>query len=305
MKKRSFLLACLMMLTIMLSGCGSSSADLRLESVNSAASGYDTEYSYDGESVGIAETPALESSIYQSDSNKIIRTASITIQTTDFDSSTAALSRLTEQLGGYFETSEVESGGYYDQRANRCASYVVRIPRENFAAFRDGSGEIGHVYSIRENTQDVGETYYDTEARLNTLTTKRDRLLELLEEAEKMEDILTLEDALADVQYQIELHTSTLRKYDSLIGYSTFNIRVNEVTEISTEPGEKESFGSKFIAGLTKGFREFGDGLQDFALWVARNLIGIVIFAAVAAAAIILGRRAIRRRRRSKATENS
>lgn len=304
MKKISLLLAIILTLAIILSGCGSNggSANMKAE-IDMATPGAPMEAPDMNPSVyyggGIKDGSYTESSsdIYNNESNKIIRRANLTIQSTDFDAAVEALNRLTQENGGYYETAEVESGSYHNQYANRSAYYVVRIPRENFVAFRDGTGGIGHVYNISESTQDVGEAYYDTEARLKTLETKRDRLLALLEKAEKMEDIITLNDALADVQYQIDMHTSTLRKYDSLIGFSTFNIRLHEVQEIIEEPGVKESFGSKFLSSLKRGFADFGEGLQNFAIWFARNLMGIIIFAVVVVVVVIVVRLTVRRRR--------
>lgn len=311
MKKKSLFLALFLILALLLTACGAAnsgmSADKSEVQMNPAASAAPSESVFYETGYGISsdgsdwETPS-QSEIYSNDSNKIIRTADITIQTTEFDAAVEALNRLTQDKGGYYETAKVDSGGYYNQYANRSAYFVVRIPRENFTTFRDSTGSIGHVRSISESSQDVGESYYDTEARLNTLTTKRDRLLSLLEKADKMEDIITLENALADVQYQIDMYTSTLRKYDSLIGYSTFRISLNEVIEITEEPSEKESFGSKFIANLKKGFKEFGEAVQDFAIWFARNLIGIVIFVAVVIVIIVIVRRSLRRRRAGKNT---
>lgn len=298
MKKISLLLAIVLTLALLLSGCGggnAASSDAYYVPSASAEVNYgglvkdSDEYSY-----------VSSEDIYSSDSNKIIRTANLTIQTTDFDAAVDVLNRLTNENGGYYETAEVQSGSYYNQTAKRSAYYVVRVPRENFIAFRDGTGGIGHVYSISESSQDVGETYYDTEARLATLTTKRDRLLVLLEKAEKMEDIITLEDALAEVQYEIDRHTATLRKYDSLIGYSTFYIRLNEVEQIVETPGVKESFGSKFMSNLKQGFVEFGEWLQDVAIWLAYNLIGVIIFAAVVVGVVLVVRRSVRRRREKK-----
>ena len=309
MKKISLILAILLTLAIILSGCGNSgsSANMKTESDMAIQDSPMEEPSagiyYDG---GVKDSASTESStssdIYANDNNKIIRRASLTIQTTEFDTAVEALNRLTQENGGYYETAEVESGGYYNQYASRSAYYVVRVPRENFVAFRDGTGGIGHVYNISESSQDVGEVYYDTEARLKTLETKRDRLLALLEKAEKMEDIISLENALADVQYEIDSHTSTLRKYDSLIGYSTFTIRLNEVVEITEEPGVKESFGSKFVSNLKRGFTEFGESLQDFAIWFARNLMGIIIFVIVVVVVVIVVRRIVRRRRTRRNT---
>lgn len=310
MKKKIVVLVLVLCLLMTLFGCGRKSAALdriETESISHnipAADAPDTDYSKMDSMVGgeskPENAPSASGDIYTNDGNKIIRTASMTIQTTEFDASTAALKALTEKYGGYFESAEVSGGGYYDQYASRSGHYVVRIPKENFVSFRDGTGSIGHVYSISENSQDVGEAYYDTEARLATLTTKRDRLLALLEKAEYMEDIISLESALADVQYEIDMHTSTLRKYDSLIDYSTFRIRLEEVIEYRDEPGVKESFGSRLVSSLKAGFRSFGSNLQDFAIWLARNLIGVVILAAVVVVVVIVAGKKIRRRRERK-----
>jgi hypothetical protein len=188
----------------------------------------------------------------------------------------------------------VSSGYIHDQYANRSAYYVVRIPREHFTAFRDSTGTIGHVSSLNENNQDVGEIYYDTEARLATLTTKRDRLLALLEKAEIMEDIIALESALADVQYQIDNHTGSLRKYDSLINYSTFTVNIQEVEEIVEQPTVTQTFGEKLLSNLQSGVRSFVRDLQYFAFDVARNLIGIVIFFLIVIAVVLIGRKKVR-----------
>ena len=77
------------------------------------------------------------------------------------------------------------------------------------------------------------------------------------------------------------MHTSTLRKYDSLIDYSTFTIYLNEVVKIEQEPGPQESFGTRLLANLTDGLSSFGKSLQSFVLWLARNLISLVILAVV------------------------
>lgn len=309
MKKKSLALALLMCVLLILSACGSKASseayrDTMIPNAPTAEApvlDYDKAESLTNGSQKPGESSAGSSGdIYTNDGNKIIRTANMTIQTTAFDEAVAALNRLTGEQGGYFESAEVSGGGYYDRYASRSAYYVIRIPKENFVAFRDGTGGIGHVYSMSENSQDVGEAYYDTEARLATLTTKRDRLLALLEKAEYMEDIISLENALADVQYEIDMHTSTLRRYDSLIGYSTFHIRLNEVIEITETPGVKESFGSRLAASFKAGFKSFGEGVQNFVIWMARNLMGLIIFAAVVAVVVIVVRRCVVRRRKQR-----
>lgn len=306
MKKITIFLLTLL-LVFSLCACGSgkmAAADMMTENADIAASG---EF-YDSENGGIryetqASITSADSSIYSDSNAKVIRTADLTIQTLDFDRSVADLAALTETHGGYYETAKVDSGSYNDQYARSSAYYVVRIPKENFVAFRDAVGSVGHIYSFTEDAQDVGEEYYDTETRLATLTTKRDRLLVLLDKAEVMEDIISLETALAEVQYEIDMHTSTLRKYDSLIDYSTFTIDLDEVVKIEEKPSVQESFGIRLLDNLKDGFSDFIDGMQSFAFWLARNIISLIILAVIIVVVIkvIL---VFRKRRRSKPADS-
>lgn len=291
-KKTALLLSFLLVFTLVLTACGSSApkdaamnetADMMVETPSAPAESAKGEENglYFSQMDGSASIEMPESEIYNDPNAKVIRSAELTIQTLDFDQSVAKLAALTESLGGYYETAQVDAGGYYDQYARRNAYYIVRIPKANFVSFRDSVSEVGHLYSITEDSRNVGEEYFDTEARLATLKTKQERLLSLLEKAEIMEDIIELENALADVQYEIDMYSTTLRKYDSLIDYSTFTIHLNEVFKIEQEPGPQEGFGTRFLASLKDGFSEFGEGVQDFTLWLARNIIALVIWAAV------------------------
>lgn len=298
MKKRISLLLSLLFV-FALAACGADSSSNDSVSVAQAPL-YD--YNADKSESGFVSEmesgfTSVDSSIYMDTNAKIIRTAELTIQTTDFDQSTADLAALTEELGGYYESAQIYGGGYYDQYSKRTASYVVRIPKENFTAFRDRAGKVGHVFRIQEGTQNVGEVYYDTEARLATLETKRERLLALLDKADLMEDIISLENALEEVQYEIDMHNTTLRKYDSLIDYSTFEISLEEVVKITQEPTPEDSFLTKLGVSFRNGFERFADGLQALSFWAARNIIALGILAAVIVVVIKVFRRCRKKRR--------
>ncbi|NCC69379.1 MAG: DUF4349 domain-containing protein, partial [Clostridia bacterium] len=127
---------------------------------------------------------------------------------------------------------------------------------------------------------------------------KQERLLALLEKADVMEDIIALENSLSDVQYQIEQLTSTLKRYDGLVDYSSINITINEVIRLSDEPGEADSLGERLSKAFVGGFSDFGMALGNFSVWVAYHFIGTVIFAAVVAAGVLTGRRVLRRKHR-------
>ncbi len=249
----------------------------------------------------VSGTPGTDkdygSRIYTDADAKLIREAYISVQTTAFMDAVTALNTLVSQHGGYFEDARVQGGGYYDANAQRYASYTVRIPEESYEGFMNAAGSVGHVVSSSESSKDVGEEYYDTELRLKTLTTKQERLLALLAKAEKMEDIISLENALSDVQYQIEQYTSTLKRYDDLVGFSTIRLDLYEVVKVEDDPGETAALGTKLAAAFRNGFSEFGDGMSSFVLWIAYHFLGLVIFTAAVWAGVRYGRRMLRRRR--------
>ncbi|MCI9156970.1 MAG: DUF4349 domain-containing protein [Lawsonibacter sp.] len=241
-----------------------------------------------------------DGAVYQNPRAKLIRRAELDIQTERFDESVKALNQLVASCGGYFENASVRGGGYRDANASRWGEYIVRVPAEQYNLFFNGAGELGYVTSKSESSEDVGEQYYDTEARLKTQRTKQERLLALLERAESMEDIIALESALSDVEYQIEMYSSELNRYDALINFATFNVYLNEVGQVTREVGETASLGQRMAAGFQASGRNLGEGFQNFLIWASYNIFLLVVLAAVAAVAVIVGKRELKRLKKQK-----
>lgn len=238
-----------------------------------------------------------ESPVYRNSGAKLIRRAELTIQTEQFDQTAEALKTLAAQYNGYFESSSEYGGSWRDVNARRSGEYVVRVPAEHYSSFLRSAGDLGYVTNKRETSEDVGEQYYDTEARLKTQRTKQERLLSLLEKAETMEDIIQLENALSEVEYQIEQYTSTLNRYDSLIGYSTFTIWLEEVRQVNQEVGETSSLGERMAAGFQASGQGLVQGCRNLLIWASYNIFLIAVLAAVVAAAAAVGRRKLKKLR--------
>lgn len=223
---------------------------------------------------------------------KVIYTADLSLETKEFDQASQSLASVTAELGGYFESRSVSQGGRY-----RSLDCVVRVPAENFVAFLDRAGEAAHTTYRHEYSDDVSEAYYDSEARLTTQRTKLERLQELLSQAENMADIITIESAISDTELEIEYLTGSLRKYDSQIQYSTVNISLYEVYRLSSDEEVPVTFGDRFGTALVSGFQRGIDGLEDFAIVVARNWVSLLIWAAVVVIIVLLLRKRARRKK--------
>jgi len=225
---------------------------------------------------------------------KLIYTANIELESTEFDNASAGLGKLVSDAGGYFESSSVDNYGSY-----RRAYYTVRVPAEQFDVFCNSVGELCQVNNISRSAQDISEAYYDTESRLITQQTKLERLQELLSQAEDMEDIITLESAISETELTIESLTGSLRKYDSLVGYSTITISLREVYKYTPTEEPVIGFGAKLAAAFRSGTAGFVDGAQSFLLSLARNWAGWLLFIIIVVAVILI-LRAIARRRRAR-----
>lgn len=242
-----------------------------------------------------SESAAGESRVYSDENAKLIRRASARLQTDDFSAAEAALNALVVEQGGYYESAAVEGGGYYDRNAARYGSYVIRVPRQAYDTFLSGVDGVGYVVSLNQSSEEIGEVYFDTEARLRTQQTKQTRLLALLEQAATMEDIIDLENALSEVEYQIEQYSTELRRYDSLVDYATIGVELYEVRRLSDGAGTADRLGTRISTALSEGAQGAGEALGNVIVWCAYHLIALLVLAA--AAAVIL---AVCLRRRKK-----
>jgi len=225
---------------------------------------------------------------------KIIYTASIRSETTDFDTASQALSHIVDEFSGYFETRSVTN---YDIR--RSGYYTIRVPAAQFEAFCEQVGKICHVTDLETGQQDVSETYYDIEARLTTQQTKLARLQTLLSQAENMTDIITIESAISDTELEIEYLTGNLRHYDAQIGYSTVKLSLDEVYQLSNQQEPPQTFGGQLAQAFTQGWEGFLSCLQALATAVAFLWVPLLVLIPLAAYLLI------RRRKKRQAAAQS
>ncbi len=231
---------------------------------------------------------------------KLIKTMSFSIETQEFDKSTAAVSALVNLLGGYIEDASI-SGSSYKKNDSRTARYVLRIPVSALAEFDSKVGDIGNITSRAENVRDITLDYTDTESRLKSLETQRDTLIGLMEKAESLDDLLTIQDHLSYVEYELERYASQLRLYDNQVEYSSITISLNEV-RVYTEPVETPvTFSERISAAFKRGLKSIGDFFKNLALFLAEHLIGLGLIGLFIAAVVMLIKKTIKKQRAGKA----
>lgn len=280
MKKR--LLPLFLALLLSLSACGSSSGG----SASSAAVGdASADNGWAEAAMDAADTAGGADFSAVRRNAKLILNADLSLETQDFEKSAADIEKMTAEAGGY-----IESSGTYGDTGSRSANYTLRVPQEKFEQFYAQLGENMHVVSRSRSSEDVTEQYTDIETRLATLQTKHERLLSLLEKADKMEDIISLENALADCEYEIDSLTGSKRRYDDLVGFSTFYINLREVQTL-TATADGTGFGAQLTQAAKTGARGLADVVRGTILGVVMFWPAVILLIAGTAAGVILHRR--------------
>ena len=340
MKKRSILailLAALLALTIF-TGCAASTKSASADSAAQApAASYNSkaeaaaaempmeepaaaekfaeaeEFAYDTVATteaggGAAETPEPDDSVADYTA-KIIYTASVSIETTEFDKAVAALENQVQKIGGFVESSNVTGDTQYNADGtttvvNRWAYYTVRIPCDHFESFLHETEGFGNVTSTSRDAQNVTSAYTDYEARLSSLNTQEERLLDMLAKSEDVETLIALEQRLSDVRYEIESIERNLRNYDMQIKYSTVNLDLREVEVYTPTVPVRRTFSQKLADSLSDGWNGFTRGIQNVILGLASALPALILLAVITVAVIVCIKKARKKRKAKKAAQD-
>ncbi len=261
----------------------------------------------DATSSSTGDEPILSDS-----ARKLIKDVDMHLETKEFDAFMAQLYDRIEGLGGYVQNSYVSDGRYYDKQYGgyyaRSATVTVRIPAERLDLFCDGVAGISNVVSRRESTSDVTLKYYDTESHMKALQSEYDTLIGILEKCTKLSDVITVQQRITDVLYQIESYKTTLNNYDNLVAYSTVTMQIEEVKEetVVTE----QTVGQRIAAGIRASLGEIREDGENFLVAFVAALPFLLMWAVVLVVAFLILRRIVRRsvqkykERTAKSAEN-
>ncbi|MBR2582230.1 MAG: DUF4349 domain-containing protein, partial [Oscillospiraceae bacterium] len=231
--------------------------------------------------------------------DKIIYSASATVETTDFDDSLAKLEALIAQYGGFVESSSISGNNYYRSSrgyaSQRSAEYRIRIPSRDFGTVMNSLSTLGNVPYSNTYSENITSQYYDVQARLEACRTQEQSLLEMMAKADKVSDMLEIQDQLSEVRYRIESLQSTLTNWDRQVSYSTISLSLQEVQEYT--PESKVSYGEQLRLALSRGLKSVGEFFRNLLLWLLEALPTLIVLAALVLFIVFLVRRISRRAR--------
>ena len=244
-----------------------------------------------------AKSAADTASIPLPENRKWVITMSLTAETENLTDAMGLLAEKIQASGGYVESQSI-SGTAVNSGRSPSAYITVRVPAEQLDSFVEDVSGMTNVVSSSRYVEDITLRYTDTEGRVKALQTEEARLLELMEQAETMSDLLEIEERLTEVRYQLENYTSTLRLYDNQVDYATLDLTLREVEKFT--PPEKQGFWQKVTSGLADSIVDLGQGMVDVTAWVLIELPYLVLVGLLGWLLVFLTRRSIKKRRAKK-----
>jgi hypothetical protein len=138
---------------------------------------------------------------------RIIRHATLEVELDDVDRAVTRLTDLVEAAGGYVADTQVQS----DEKGVARATVTAYMPPTAFGRALGDLERIGHTRARRVTGQDVSEEFVDLEARIRNFERHEAQLLSFMGKAQKVADLVSLEQELARVRGEIERLSGRIR----------------------------------------------------------------------------------------------
>jgi len=229
-----------------------------------------------------AQAPAFDPSTV---ARMLVRTGSMRLRTlADVSAVADAATKRVEAAGGYAERRD-DGMGWLDDKGKRHdqrVSVTLRIPVDAYAgvieAFKQSVGGLTKstdVEAASDAVRDVTGEYVDAAARAATLEATRDQLTKLMERADVVKDVLSVQRELSSVTQQLEARKATMQRLSKSASLSTLQLTIQqkEVEKPPTPFTPKGWSPGRTLKRALARLRKRVQGLVNF-------LIFLVVFSA-------------------------
>lgn len=211
MKKRFALILSLLMLLSIFCSCGSKDSSYGGEQNPGNETSDDSQSDISKDAVSTEESPE----------KKIIKTYHLTLESTNFKEDAALIVSAAEALGGYIsESSETNTSITDSKAASKYGTYTVRVPADKVEEYLETLRTTCNVLRSSLSTDDITDSYYGYQAKLDSLRLQEERLTAMLEKADSLDYMITLEDKLTEIRTEINAINSALQLMDKAVNYS-------------------------------------------------------------------------------------
>jgi len=203
-----------------------------------------------------ADAEAVEINEFE---RKLIKRAYISIRAENLAAADAFVAEILQKYDAYAASTEVEENS---------RSYSLRVPAPHYETFLAEMNGIGRLLRRSESSEDVTLRYYDLEGRLATKRELLKTFQSYLGKARNIEEILSVEARIMELQNDIEGTGMQLRNLANRVDYATIDLTL--LGPLSSAPRQSATLGER----VKKMFGNFGAFLASAAV----GIVGVVIY---------------------------
>jgi hypothetical protein len=283
MMKKSMVITMVLCLLFGLISCGKAAYEASYSADYAAARQVMNDASWEGgpgfnpEMPGLAKAyavpepaaPSAPSELLPADVNrKLTYTTHLTVRVDELTQAAETVAAMMKSYNAYSSSTHMEE--------NR-QTYYIRVPVTSYEAMLNQVNGLGKVDSRSDSADDVTLQYYDLEGRLNMRRELLKTYQDYLGRAANIEEILSVEQKIAELQNEIDMYGSQFTLLNNQIDYATIVLTLYGTSSAYTYEAPSIWDRIKDIFGGYSGF-------LSSAVIVIINIIvyGIPILAAAA-----------------------
>ena len=190
---------------------------------------------------------------------RLARSAQLQIETNDFESDCEMLENIVLSNEGYFELREKQGESEPSLHA------VVRVPAEGLNDFLSQMEMIGQTVKRVERAQDLSADFRDVEERLNACQSKLQKLYELQDSCQDVNDLVTIAQTISDDIAESERLQGNRAELNSQMNYATVAIDLaGHIDADESEQDTSDMAGKSVGERMKSGFAGSVEWLKSF-----------------------------------------
>ena len=228
---------------------------------------------------------------------KVIRNADLAMTVASPGAAQREAGKIAEQHGGYLASSESLSTASEDGEEPGSVRVTLRVASDRLDGALDALRKLGkHVGHENISSRDVTDEWVDLEARIKTQKKLEEQYLEILKNASRVDDLLSVQKQLAEVRGEIEKAEGKKRLLDNQITLSTVTVTFQGERQLVALSAGAFGRAAKRASADTVNV---GAGIVIGGIRLAGVLLPV--FLLVLLPGVLLGRSALRRLLRAAA----
>lgn len=194
---------------------------------------------------------------------KIVKTANLNGEVKNYKTFSEQLREKVKKYGGYISREEQSESDYQIQN-----SVIIKVPVDQFEnAVNDLMKDVSKLNEKNISSEDVTTQLVDGKSRLEAKKQVRLRYLDLLKQAKNMEEILTVQKEINNIQEDIELVNGRINTLSHESAMSTINFTFFQIIDANAKADNERQ--PDFLHKVKEAFAN-GWG------WVGELFVGLI-----------------------------